>query len=262
MTRNVLRHLNVAGFAVVIGLVLVWWAIKDFGIIDVAYLPSPIDVFRSLVDMVGSTDVWSSLGYTLRITLTASLIAVVIGFPLGAALGLLPVVHTYLMASLDVFRSIPIIALMPVALLIWGASPRGEIILATLSALWPFVISTMGGVGTTHPRLFEVARVFRLTPAATVRKIVIPASVPAVLVGARLAVISAFIIAIVAEMLVSAKGLGWDLVLAQQGLDPARLWALAVTAGIVGYLINVAMVRGTVLLMPQMATQIDNGVAA
>jgi ABC-type nitrate/sulfonate/bicarbonate transport system permease component len=94
-----------------------------------------------------------------------------------------------------------------------------------------------------HPIKRDVARTFRLSRAETLRKIVFPVAMPSVLVGARLSVVTALVVSIVAEMLISPNGVGYGLVFSQQALQPGDMWAYAVVAGIMGYLLNVVLVQ-------------------
>src|SRR5215831_13661069 len=105
-------------------------------------------------------------------------------------------------------RTIPAVALVPIAVLTFGPVRTAEAALATYAALWPIVLHTAGGVAAVHPRQYDVARMLHIGPVATVLKIVVPAVVPAWLVGARMAVIIALLVSIVAEMMMSSKGLG------------------------------------------------------
>jgi ABC-type nitrate/sulfonate/bicarbonate transport system permease component len=75
----------------------------------------------------------------------------------------------------------------------------------------------------------------------------------------RLAAVSAFVVAIVAEMIINPTGIGWGLVWAQQGLRPERLFAYAVICGVIGYLINVVLITGVRAALPGSRGLIDAG---
>jgi ABC-type nitrate/sulfonate/bicarbonate transport system permease component len=154
------------------------------------------------------------------------------------------------MASVDFLRTIPAVALVPVAVLSFGPVPSAEIALATYAALWPIVLHTAGGVAAVHPRQYDVARMLRLGPVATVRKIVIPAAVPAWLVGARMAMTIALLVAIMAEMMMSTRGLGGGLTESMHALAPARMWTYALVCGILGLLLNAGVRRAVRRALP------------
>jgi len=250
LSERFVRALNPAGWATVLAVLALWQLLVGTGVLDYEYLPSPTEVFSSLADEIGNGELFSAGIYTIGIALLASLIAIVVGVAIGAAVGLVAPVRDNTMASLDVLRTLPVVALMPVALLIWGAGSKTEIIVASYAAVWPMVINTAGGVRTIHPRLQEVGRMLRFTRRQALLKIILPAAIPAILVGARLAIVNALVIAIVAEMLISSKGLGWSLVQAQQALQPSTMWAYAVACGIVGFAFNALVVRGVQRAFP------------
>ena len=174
----------------------------------------------------------------------------IVGAALGLAVGLIPTVRRYTMASIDFLRTIPAVALVPIAVLSFGPVRTAEVALATYAALWPIVLHTAGGVAAVHPRQYDVARMLRLGRVATMRKVVIPAAVPAWLVGARMAVIIALLVAIVAEMMMSSRGLGGGLAESMHALAPARMWAYAVVCGLLGLMLNAGLRRAVRLAFP------------
>jgi ABC-type nitrate/sulfonate/bicarbonate transport system permease component len=161
---------------------------------------------------------------------------------IGAAIGLVPAFQSLTGSSIDVLRSVPVIAPIPVAILILGPEFRTEVIIAVYAAMWPVLVNTSGGVRAVYPQLNEVARTFQLSRIDHLRKIVLPATMPAILVGSRLAVVSALVVAIVAEMLANPQGVGWGLMQALNGLRVERMWAYSLTCGALGFLVNAALV--------------------
>jgi sulfonate transport system permease protein len=241
---------RLAGFVVPLAVVAGWQALKSTGLIDYEFLPSPRELLTALVDLVRSGELVDDTAHTLGVAVVAAAISMVVGAALGLAIGLIPAVRRYTMASVDFLRTIPAVALVPVAILSFGPVPSAEVALATYAALWPIVLHTGGGVAAVHPRQYDVARMLRLGSMATVQKIVIPAAVPAWLVGARMAMIIALLVAIVAEMIMYPRGLGGGLTESMHALAPARMWAYAVVCGILGVLLNAALRRAVRLALP------------
>jgi ABC-type nitrate/sulfonate/bicarbonate transport system permease component len=248
--RRLLGKVNPAGWLVVAALIGLWQLAVDTGVLDYEYLPSATEVAGAFGDLLSSGVLADDVRHTLLVTLGSSAIACVVGVVLGFAVALLPIFDRLFTASFDLLRTIPVIALMPVAMLIWGPAAHTEVIVATYGATWPILVNTAGGVRTVHPRLHEVARMFRFSRRRTLRWIVLPAALPDIVVGARLAVVTALVITIIAEMLVNAAGLGWGLVMAQQALQPAQMWAYAIAAGILGYLLNLVLIQAARRSLP------------
>lgn len=236
-------HVNLGGLLVPLAAILAWQLLVSTGVLDYEFLPAPNEVLDALIALAETGELASDLMHTLGVALLAAAIAMTMGGALGLAIGLVPTLRTNLMASIDFLRTIPAVALMPVAVLTFGPVTSTELLVAIYPALWPVLLNTAGGVAAIHPRQYDVARMLRLSSAATVRKIVIPAVAPTWLVGARMAAIIALSVTLVAEMLISPQGLGGGLIESLQALDPARMWAYAVVCGLVGYLLNAALRR-------------------
>jgi ABC-type nitrate/sulfonate/bicarbonate transport system permease component len=243
MRARVIEAVNPLGWLVVAIAIGLWELLIATSVINFDYMPPPSEIVGSARELASSGVLADSVWHTTKVTLIASGVALVIGVSLGAAVGLLRTVRTYTQGTIDVFRTIPVVAVMPVALLVWGTGAKSEIIVASFAATWPITINTAAGVGRVHPIKRDVARTFRLSRTETLRKIVFPVAMPAILVGARLSVVTALVVSIVAEMLINPEGIGYGLVFSQQALQSGDMWAYAVVAGIMGYLLNVLLVQ-------------------
>jgi ABC-type nitrate/sulfonate/bicarbonate transport system permease component len=240
---------RLAGFLVPLAAVAGWQALKSMGLLDYEYLPSPRELVAAIADLVRAGELVDDVAHTLGVAVVAAATSMAVGAALGLAIGLVPAVRRYSMASVDFLRTIPAVALVPIAVLSFGPVWTAEFALATYAALWPIVLHTAGGVAAVHPRQYDVARMLHLGPVATVRKIVVPAAIPAWLVGARMAVIIALLVAIVAEMIMSPRGLGGGLSESMHALAPARMWAYAVVCGVLGLILNAGLRRGVRLAL-------------
>jgi ABC-type nitrate/sulfonate/bicarbonate transport system permease component len=262
MTGRRLRStVNGVGWLVVLALVAVWQLLVATGALDFSYLPAPTGVADGLAEVWGAGAFWSTIGHTLTTTVIATALALCIGVLAGAAIGLVAPVRAVSMASIDVLRTLPTVALMPLALLVWGPALTAELVVTTWAATWPILVNVAGGVRAVHPTLHDVSATFQLSRWAKLRRIVVPAALPEIVVGARLAVINALVVAIVAEMLINPEGLGWGLVGAMQGLQPEQMWAWAAITGLIGYGLNVLLLRLVRLAMPGAAARTSGGAA-
>jgi len=231
------------GWIVPVAVIGAWQAAVGSGLLRLESVPAPDGVARALLDVVRSGDLFDALRHTAVITVLATLIAVVVGGALGLAIGLLPRLRHGVMASVDVLRTVPAVALMPIALLALGPVPSTELALAVWAAQWPMLITVAAAVRAVPDRLYDVGRMARLSRPAMLRTIIVPAVVPAGLVGARLATIIALHVAITAEMVMAPDGLGGAMVLALQSLNVERVFAYAIVCGVVGGLVNAALRR-------------------
>ncbi|MDA2891031.1 ABC transporter permease subunit [Mycolicibacterium sp. BiH015] len=231
-------------------LIVAWQLSVWAGLLDFRYLPSPLDIAVSMGAQMGDGALTAAVGHTLSVMAAAAALAVVMGTAIGAALGMAPGARAWVEASIDVFRTVPAIMLIPVAVLTFGPSTQTEVVLAGYAALWPMVLNTAGAVTSVHPHQIDVARTLHLGTFATLRKIVLPAAAPVWLVGARMSAILALLVTIVVEMVITPKGLGGALVQALNALDPARMWAYAVVCGLIGILVNLGLRAAYRFLLP------------
>ena len=165
-----------------------------------------------------------------------------IGLAFGIALGIFHVFDRLMEVTIEAIRPIPSIALLPIALIALGFGYRMEIVIVAFACIWPILILSRAAVGGIEPRLMEVSRALRLSPAGRVRKIIIPAALPRIFLAFRLAAGIALIVAVTVEIAINPIGLGAAIMTAQQALRPDLMLAYLLWIGIVGYLLNTGLV--------------------
>jgi ABC-type nitrate/sulfonate/bicarbonate transport system permease component len=196
-----------------------------------------------------SGEIFTQAGHTLRSVLIGWIIANIIGVSFGLALGLSAFVRRYFLASLEVLRTLPVIAFLPLALLLFNFSLITELILIVYASIWPSIINTMGGVMGVAARLHDVGRTLRLSRANILMKIVIPAAAPAIMVGCRLSMGLTLVMAIIAEMLANPEGLGYAVVSELQAMQPQRMFAYVILIGVMAILLNSSLIWVSRLLL-------------
>lgn len=239
-----LAGFNWLGLACIVAVLGVWQLAVSTHVINYSSLPGPIQIWGGVRDLAaGGGGLWSALGHTVQCVLLAWAIGTAIGAAVGLLLALNPIAAAWGSATVDLFRSLPVVALIPVAILIWGTASKAEVILGAYAALWPMLINTAGGVRGVNPRLRDVAKILGLSRWETVRKIVLPSTGAAMLVGARLALATALVICVVAEMLGLQSGVGNQLVLEQGAGQGARTWAYILVVGVLGLIANAGLTK-------------------
>jgi ABC-type nitrate/sulfonate/bicarbonate transport system permease component len=238
------------GIAGILVFLALWQAAVASGLARYEYLPAPSAILAALVALAQSPAAYGEIAHTVAAALIGWAIALAVGLTLGAALGLSPGLRRYSLASVEILRPLPAVALVPVALLLFGFSIETELFVIVIPTVWPILVNTMGGIATVPERLRDVARTFRLSPLAAVAKIFIPAAAPAVLVGCRLSMTIALVLAIVAEMIGNPEGVGYAVVREAQALQPELMFAYVFVTGILGIALNAALVALARLLLP------------
>jgi len=156
----------------------------------------------------------------------------------GVALGLSRVAGSLAFLSVEFMRPIPSVALIPLAMLVFGFGVRMESAVVAFAVFWPTLVLSQAAIKQLDPRLLEVARALQLPAWATVLKIALPAIVPRLFVGLRLAVAIALVVAVTTEIAANPNGMGYAIMLAQQSLDPALMLAWLFWIALVGYTVN------------------------
>lgn len=235
-----LASANWLGLLTMVGLLVLWQVLVAAGALDYEYVPAPSEVAQAAGRLTVSGELAEAAGHTLRVVLLGWLAAGAIGVALGLFLGLSDTAWRWSMASFEVVRAMPPICLVPVALLLFGFSVRMELTIIVYAAAWPVMINTIDGARNVRPELLQVARMLRLSRIETIRKIILPAALPLAIVGLRLALSFALVLAIVAEVAGNPSGLGNAIVAAQQALRPDEMFTYVIAIGVLGVALNAA----------------------
>jgi sulfonate transport system permease protein len=246
-------HVNVPGLVTMAVLVALWEFLIRSGIVEFEFLPAPSGIANALGSLVVSGDLFAGTLHTLRSALVGWAMASVMGIALGLWLGLSEAAWRYSMASIEIMRAIPPISLVPVALLVFGFSLRMELVLIVYVGAWTVLVNTIDGVRSVRSELLDVARMLRMSNAATIRKLILPAAMASIIVGLRLALSLALVLAVVAEMIGNPAGLGSAVVRAQQALQPEQMFAYVVSIGVLGVGLNAALRHASARAFPALA---------
>ncbi|RJO70812.1 ABC transporter permease [Nocardia panacis] len=173
----------------------------------------------------------------LRIGLGFGLAAVV-GIAAGIAVGRSPVAAGYLEPILRFCRALPVVALVPVFLVLFRIGTQMEVAAIAFGSVWPVLINTAAGAAAVDPVQVQTARVFRLSRRERLTALVIPASLPKIFAGLRIGMSIALIMMVISELVGATDGIGYQLNDASTSFDLPSLWAAIALLGILGYLLN------------------------
>jgi len=155
--------------------------------------------------------------------------------------GLVRTVDRLMEVTVEAIRPIPSVAILPLAMLMFGFGYSMEIAIVAFSCLWPIMIYTRSAMAGIEPRLMEVSRALGLSSWDRIVKIVLPAALPRILLAFRLAAAIALVVAVTVEIAINPLGLGYGILVAQQGLQPDLMLAYLAWIGIVGWAVNALM---------------------
>jgi len=193
-------------------LIAVWHVASVSGWIKPYILPPPATVVTTLWDL--------TLNGTLAKHLQASVTRWTIGFMLGGGLGLLlgswvglsRGAERLLDTSIQMLRTVPFLAMAPLLIIWMGLDEAPKITLVGLAAFFPLYINTFAGIRNVDRKLIEVGRVYGLSSAEMLARVIIPAALPAVFTGVRYGLGVAWLALVVAELMGATRGLGFMLV--------------------------------------------------
>jgi ABC-type nitrate/sulfonate/bicarbonate transport system permease component len=230
-----------------LALLLVAWQVAVVAkIYPPVLLPSPEKVAMVFVDDWPTVlnNALASIG-RVAVGITLSFLFAV---PLGLMIGRFQLLDTMTDWSIQIFRSVPPISLIPLALLFLGIGDKPAIALIFLAGTWPLLINTVFGVRTIERTLIKVARAARAGELLVMRDIILPASLPAIFTGLRLAVGGGWLTVVTAEMIAVKSGLGYMILNAQLTFRPDLIIAGIIVIGTIGLLADhgVRLVRSRV----------------
>ena len=238
------------GSAVVALLLIGLWQLgSNAGLIPQAFFPGPDRTFETLSEQIWTEEFWFAFTETVRRMFYGFVLASVAGVGLGAALGSSPTLRTYFEPCLELVRPLPASAVIPVFVLMFGLNERMIIAVIAFGSIWPALLGTVHGFKTVEPRLFEVARILRLSRLEMIWKIALPNALPDIFSGLRLALTVSLILAVVTEMLSGSNGLGHNIILAARSFRSADLYAGIIVLGAVGYVSNIVLQRAEQYLL-------------
>jgi ABC-type nitrate/sulfonate/bicarbonate transport system permease component len=219
-----------------------WELISRTGMISERDLPSMSTTVAALWDMVQTGAFWSAFIHTVRGWALGLGVAIVLGVPIGIALGSSDFAASAFRVPIEFLRPIPSAALIPILFLTLGTQLRSEVFLAAFGAFWPLLVQTMYGVRDVDPIALDTARSFRLGRFEQLRRITLPSAMPYIITGVRISSTVALILAFTAELFMGTPGLGQRMgYLQTYGLND-QIYALALATGLLGVAIHFTLV--------------------
>jgi ABC-type nitrate/sulfonate/bicarbonate transport system permease component len=234
-------------FAIPAALLALWW----FASSERAsfYFPALRDIVQVLADRWLVERFVQDLLPSVARLLAGFLLATVLGVTIGVALGLSRTAAAFCSATLDFLRSMPSVALIPFAILVFGIDTGMKVFVIVFGAVWPILLNTIDGVRGTDKQMLEMARSFRLPRRDMLLRVILPAASPQIFAGLRASLSISIVMMVVSEMLASSDGIGFAILQAQRSFATKEMWAGLFVLGAVGYVLNLvfAIVEGRVM---------------
>jgi NitT/TauT family transport system permease protein len=229
--------------ALLIALLAMWEIAPRLGLADPAFLPPLSDVLAAGWELALNGQLYEHVGASLSRVLSGFTIAVLFIVPLGLAIGWYGRLGDTLNQLIEVLRNTAPLALLPVFILLLGIGEVSKVTMVIYSCAWPLLLNTIAAVRQVDPLLIKSARTMGVGPLALFVKVILPASLPMIFVGVRLASAAAMLVLVASEMVGAKAGLGYLIIYAQYSFLIPQMYfgILAITA--LGLASNYALVN-------------------
>ena len=221
--------------------ILLLWQFLTSGLLSdssIVIAFQPRNAFRELVGFFVSGVIYSHIVASLeRIGLGLAL-AVAIGVPIGVIIGHYRAAERASSLAFQFIRMISPLSWMPIAIVVFGVGSNPVIFLIAIAAVWPMIINTAHGVSSLDQRWIRAARTLGANEWKLVRMVILPAVVPDMLTGLRLAVGLAWVVLVPAEMLGVSNGLGYYILDTRDRFNYGELMAVILVIGVIGYALD------------------------
>ncbi|MBV8924981.1 MAG: ABC transporter permease subunit [Bradyrhizobium sp.] len=191
------------------GLLAVWQMLSVTGTVPAAIVPAPSDIWHAARELIDRGELQHDIFVSLRRVAVGFGIGASAGLLLGVFVGLFELARELLDRSLQMIRTIPHLALVPLMILWFGIGEEPRLILVAMGSLFPVYINTVGGIRNVDPKLIELGRSYGLGRIALIWSIVVPAALQPILVGIRYALGVAWLTLVVGETIASRDGVGY-----------------------------------------------------
>ncbi|ADD42018.1 ABC transporter permease [Stackebrandtia nassauensis] len=228
---------GLAGVAAAVGLAEL---LPRLGVVDPRHLPPVSRIAAALGTELGQSGFWLAVADTLAAWAQGLLIAVVAGVVCGVVIASVPGLRAATASTIEFLRPIPSVALIPLAILLLGTGIESTLLLVVYASFWQVLIQVIAGINDIDSVAADTARSFRLSAARRVWHLALPSALPYILTGVRLAASVALVLAVTAELVIGAPGLGHEISVAKTSAAVPRMYALIAVTGILGVAVNLA----------------------
>lgn len=227
--------LRIYSIALLLGL---WQLLVTLEIVDVFTMPPPARVWESGYTAWQNGRLRSDTMVTLQRVLLSFGLAVVVGVTVGLLIGRVRAVRQTARPVVSFFFPTPKVAIYPALVIIFGLGTASKVALGFAEAVFPIILATSAAASHVDPRMLWSAKAFGTSRVGTYVRIILPASLPGIMTGARIGLIGAIIGVFIGELIVGADGLGTTMALAYRTLETADMYAAVVLISAIGFVLD------------------------
>lgn len=221
--------------ALLIWTFLAWWVGKP------AFLPSPSKTFEGAVELVRNGELQTDIAVSFARIIVGFALGTLIGIPLGLLMGMSPLVRTFMDPYVEFFRFIPPIAFVSLAVIWFGLGETSKIVLIIYTTMFMVAINTMIGVLGVEPDKRFAALCLGANERQVFLHVVIPAVVPNIVTGMKIAMGNSFMTVVSAEMVAAKSGIGFLIFNSRLFLLTEWIFVGIITLGLMGFITDRAL---------------------
>ncbi len=195
---------------------IIWQLAGVFNLVSKTILPTPLDIFLAFQELIKTGELFGHLSISVFRAAAGFFIGGSLGIILGTIVGFSTRSEQYLDPSVQMLRTVPHLAVAPLFVLWFGFGETSKILLIADGAFFPLYVNAFLGIRGVDSKLFDVARVLEFSKRKLITKLILPAALPNLLLGARLSLGVAWVSLVVAELMGSTEGIGYMIMDARQ----------------------------------------------
>jgi ABC-type nitrate/sulfonate/bicarbonate transport system permease component len=227
----------------VAGVLLLFEVLPRIGGLPRDHFPPISETLGTLAEQLTESRFWEAVGETLKGWALGLGIAAALAIPLGIVIGSSRLLYRATRGLIEFLRPIPSVALIPLAILVYGTGLQSKVFLAAFASFWQVLVATLYGVQDVDPVASDTARSFGFSRRQRLLRVTLPSAIPYIATGLRISSATALILAVTAELVIGAPGLGRAINTARAGGVPDLMYALTIATGLLGWALNTIMVR-------------------
>lgn len=227
----------------VIAVLALFEVLPRIGVLARDHFPPISQTLGTLFEQLGAESFWVAVGNTLEGWALGLGIAAALAIPLGIVIGSSRLLYRASRGLIEFLRPIPSVALIPLAILIYGTGLQSKVFLAAFASFWQVIVATLYGVQDVDPVATDTARSFGFSRRQRLFRVTLPSAVPYIATGLRIASAVSLILTVTAELVIGAAGLGRSINIARSGGNEELMYALIIATGVLGLALNALFVR-------------------
>lgn len=224
--------------AVALAVLLLWWLGDITHTFNPDVIPPIADVAAGFARITARPEFVPAIVGTLRDALAGVAIATVLAVPLGLIIGMLPPVEVATRKLLDFGRSFPVVALLPILVLLIGQRPTMKITAIAIACFWPVLLQTIYGARRLEPTIVDTVNAYRIPFLLKFFRVILPAASPFIATGISIAVSVSILVAVSVEIVINIAGIGVQIDLARVSNLVADAFAYVIISGALGMVLS------------------------